>query len=391
MAKILFLSIIYSCDKKNIYTDLVEELVTNKHNVTVISSISKSKDISKNYKIIGFQNIITGKQNLIKKGLDTIFIGRKFTKTIKLSLKNEKFDLILYATPPITLNGAVKYAKKIFSCKSYLMLKDIFPQNAVDLQMFKKYNPIYWYFRYKEKKLYRLSDYIGCMSQGNIDYLLYHNNKINKSKVGLFCNSIKINHDIDYKVNNSDETTFIFGGNLGKPQNIAGLLKIIDELKDYPLAKFIFVGKGACAYLITDYISDNSASNIEYYDFLPKDKYDELLLKSDVGIISLDARFTIPNIPSKLPSYMNLHKPVFAMTDTNTDLKDIIFESNCGWWCDASNLEVAVDTVKYICEHKEEHKVKGIRGYKYLCEYYDVKKNVKQLEEIIGVSNNESI
>lgn len=54
MAKILFLSIIYSCDKKNIYTDLVEELVSNKHNVTVISSTSKSKDISKNYKIIPF-------------------------------------------------------------------------------------------------------------------------------------------------------------------------------------------------------------------------------------------------------------------------------------------------------------------------------------------------
>lgn len=391
MAKILFLSIIYSYDMKNIYTDLVDELVANEHLVTVISAASKSKDISNNYQIIGFENIITGKQNLIKKGLNTMLIGRKFTKIIKSNLKGKKFDLILYATPPITLNGPVKYAKKIFNCKSYLMLKDIFPQNAVDLQMFKKSNPIYWYFRYKEKKLYRLSDYIGCMSQGNIDYLLNHNNKINKFKVDLFCNSIKINHDIDYKVNNSDETTFIFGGNLGMPQNIAGLLKIIDELKDYSLAKFIFVGKGACDHLIKDYIRDNSASNIEYHDFLPKDKYDEVLLKSDVGIISLDKRFTIPNIPSKLPSYMNLYKPVFAITDINTDLKDIILESDCGWWCSANNLSLAVDIVKYICEHKKEQKIKGINGYRHLCKNYDVKKNVKQLEEFIGIRNNNTI
>lgn len=393
MSKILLLSIVYSPRQKNIYTDLVEELVKNNHSVTVISSCSNTVQVTNNYKVIGFDGSIVGKRNLIKKGIDTILIGKRFINIINKELSDEEFDLVLYATPPITLNKPVKYAKKIFKCKSYLMLKDIFPQNAVDLEMFKKFNPLYWYFRFKEKQLYRISDYIGCMSQGNIEYLLKHNSFIYRSKVGLFYNSISINKDhiAHEQKSNHNETCFIFGGNLGKPQNIDGLLKIINELRDYPLAKFVIMGKGANDYLIKNYIKNNIVSNLEYHDFVPKEEYDMLLEKSDVGMISLDPRFTIPNIPSKMPSYMNMKKPILAITDTNTDLKDIIQGSNSGWWCDANDISSVINTIKYICEHKDEQKVKGADGYKYLCENYDVRINAKQLEEFMGVNKNESI
>jgi aspartate 1-decarboxylase len=54
------------------------------------------------------------------------------------------------------------------------MLKDIFPQNAVDLGMIKTTgikSLLYKYFRRKEKGLYFISDRIGCMSQANVDYV----------------------------------------------------------------------------------------------------------------------------------------------------------------------------------------------------------------------------
>ena len=178
MANILFLSIVYDLNKKDIYCDLVDSLLDNKHKVTVISSASSKVVEKENFRLIGFNNSITGKTNLIKKGLDTILIGSEFKSIIKKELNNEKFDLIIYATPPITLNLPVKYAKKKYNAKTYLMLKDIFPQNAVDLEMFKKSSIIYKYFRRKEKQLYDISDKIGCMSQGNVDYLLRHNPRI---------------------------------------------------------------------------------------------------------------------------------------------------------------------------------------------------------------------
>lgn len=384
MGRILFLSISYKDRKGSIYNDLVDSLVERGHFVTVISS-SENKNIERNnYRLIGFNKNVTGKANLIKKGIDTVLIGRKFKKIIKSKLVNESFDLIIYATPPITLNLPVQYAKKKFNAKTYLMLKDIFPQNAVDLQMFKKSSLIYKYFRHKEKQLYNLSDKIGCMSQGNIDYLLRHNKFISKDKVEIFYNSIHIEEN--KYISNSEKnniTTFFFGGNLGVPQNINGLLDIIFNLNDYNLAKFVIVGKGSKDQIIKDYIENNNPKNLTYKEFVPQSEYEELLGKADVGLISLDPRFTIPNIPSKLPTYMKLGKPVLAITDVNTDLKDIINEANCGWWCDARNMNEIVNLIKGICENKENQIDKGKNGFDYLCEKFDVRINVKQLENFM--------
>lgn len=384
MGRILFLSISFKDRKGSIYNDLVDSLVERGHFVTVISS-SENKNIERNnYRLIGFNKNVTGKANLIKKGIDTVLIGRKFKKIIKSKLVNESFDLIIYATPPITLNLPVQYSKKKFNAKTYLMLKDIFPQNAVDLQMFKKSSLIYKYFRHKEKQLYNLSDKIGCMSQGNIDYLLRHNKFISKDKVEIFYNSIHIEEN--KYISNSEKnniTTFFFGGNLGVPQNINGLLDIIFNFNDYNLAKFVIVGKGSKDQIIKDYIENNNPKNLTYKEFVPQNEYEELLVKADVGLISLDPRFTIPNIPSKLPTYMKLGKPVLAITDVNTDLKDIINEVNCGWWCDARNMNEIVNLIKEICENKENQIDKGKNGFDYLCEKFDVRINVKQLENFM--------
>lgn len=99
----------------------------------------------------------------------------KMKGAINKYLKNKHFDLVVYFTPPITFAGVVKYCKKKFHCKSYLMLKDIFPQNAIDLNMLKTTGLkgiIYKYFKAEEKKLYTISDKIGCMSEMNMSYLL---------------------------------------------------------------------------------------------------------------------------------------------------------------------------------------------------------------------------
>ena len=94
------------------------------------------------------------KTNVIEKGLATISLQAVFTKAIKKYFRGVMFDWVLYSTPPITFEKVVRYVKKRDNAKSYLLLKDIFPQNAVDLEMLSKKGTkgiIYRYFRRKEK------------------------------------------------------------------------------------------------------------------------------------------------------------------------------------------------------------------------------------------------
>lgn len=58
--------------------------------------------------------------------------------------------------------------------------------------MFSKRSLIYRLFRKKEEVLYQISDFIGCMSPANVDYVLTHNPEIKADRVEICPNSIKL-------------------------------------------------------------------------------------------------------------------------------------------------------------------------------------------------------
>ena len=166
-----------SIDERNIYTDLLREFVKNGHHVYAISPVEKryNKQTSltekENETILRLRIGNIQKTHIIEKGISTIMIEPTFKRAIKKYYSNVKFDLVLYSTPPITFIGAIEYVKNRDGAKTYLLLKDIFPQNAVDIGMLKKTGLkgiLYRHFRKQEKRLYQVSDRIGCMSPANV-------------------------------------------------------------------------------------------------------------------------------------------------------------------------------------------------------------------------------
>ena len=382
---ILFISMSLELGCKDLYCDLIDSLLKRNHKITVVRSLPNITYTTFQQQESGLSvlDVKTGdpfSQNLLKKGLNQIMIGTYLKRAIKEYLSKESFDLILYATPPVTLAGVVKFCKEKYHAKTFLMLKDIFPQNAVDLEMMSKTGIIYKYFRNQEKKYYKYSDYIGCMSQANLEYVLKHNPEVKKEKVHIFPNSIEI--DFTGKtIFNEDKTVFMFGGNLGKPQNISFLIDLSRRLKGYSKAEFIIVGGGTEQGKIIEYVTNEKPANLKFNRRLPQEEYEKLLQTADVGLISLDPRFTIPNVPSRMQSYMKLKKPILAITDTATDIKTMILDNDCGWWCDARKLSDAEKIVKTICENKENQKKKGLNGFEFLKREFNVELNADKIED----------
>ena len=81
---------------------------------------------------------------------------------------------------------------------------------------------------------------------------------------------------------------------------------------------------------------------------LPKEDYDTLVAACDVGMIFLDFRFTIPNFPSRLLSYMQAKLPVLAVTDPNTDIGKMIVDGGFGWWCESDSIIKFLEIIKTI-------------------------------------------
>ncbi len=349
---------------RSINTDLLREFKKHGHRIYVVSPSERKKGyptrlIGENDNYILKPRIGNiQKTNTIEKGISTITVGKKLISAIKKYLSNVKFDLILYCTPPITFLSAIQFVKKRDGAHTYLLLKDIFPQNAVDIGMMKEGSLIHRYFSKKEKRLYLISDHIGCMSPANVEYVTKNHPEINPDIVEVCPNSIDVvDKSVDFETRKhirdkygvpQDKSVFVYGGNLGKPQGIPFLIKCLRECSDLDNAFFLIVGDGTEYELINDYLLKEKPNNLKLMKQLPKDDYDNMVGACDIGLIFLDHRFTIPNFPSRMLSYMAARLPILACTDTSTDVGKVILSGAFGWWCESKETKDFKACIKEI-------------------------------------------
>lgn len=361
---ILFLTMnsFKSIDMHNIYSDLMKVFVLHGHRPYIVTPREKRTGEEtelcnyEDYSILKVKIGNTSNVSFIEKGISTVLLESQFNQAIDKYLGKVKFDIILYSTPPITLAGVVKRMKRKCGAKTYLMLKDIFPQNAIDIGLFAAKSPIASYFRRKEKHLYNLSDKIGCMSLANVEFVLKHNPEIPNGKVEILPNAILPNPIGDRmsakiavrkRYDIPDEAiTLLYGGNLGKPQGIPFLINCMKAVKERKEFFFIICGTGSEYPLLEQYVNEEKPKNMLLINGLPKKEYDQLANGCDVGLIFLDHRFTIPNYPSRILSYMENATPVICATDPNTDVGKMVEENNFGFACESNSVPAFVDCLE---------------------------------------------
>lgn len=395
---ILFLTMVkIEIERRDIYNDLMRLFRNNGHDVYIVNPVERREGKAtylSNYGGVHTLNVRTlnvQKTGIVEKGLGQLSIEFLYKRAIKKYFKEISFDLILYSTPPITFPNVIEYAKRVNpKAKTYLLLKDIFPQNAVDLGMLSKIGLrglMYKYFRNKEKNLYRLTDYIGCMSPANVKYVLKYNPEIDSSRVEVNPNSLELLNDSIYFAEKqsilkkcnlpTDKPIFIYGGNLGKPQGIPFLIDCLEANKNRNDCHFVIVGSGTYYDELAEWYSKNSNTCVTVMQGLPKEDYDKLVQSCHIGLIFLDYRFTIPNFPSRLLSYLEYKMPVICATDPNCDVGIIANANDFGMWAPSNNVEAFTGCVDSILSR--DIKTMGENGYEFLKNNYLVEHSYNQI------------
>ncbi|MFP8893530.1 MULTISPECIES: glycosyltransferase family 4 protein [Chryseobacterium] len=366
---IMFLTLvkINTLKERGIYQDLMREFSQHGHYLYIVSPVERCENQKTNVKKEGntvFLNVKTlniQKTNFIEKGISTLTIDKLFLRAINKHLPEVKFDLIIYATPPITFTNLIKYIKKRDQAKTYLLLKDIFPQNAVDMQLMSKKGLLYNYFRNKEKELYLISDKIGCMSDANLKFVMEHNPFIPKEKLEVNPNAIEllpINKEMSYQYKEihakygipENRKIFIYGGNLGKPQGIDFVIETLKTKSEDDRLFFVIVGSGTEFGKMRKWFDTFRPKNALLLSAIPKTEYDLLVQSCDVGLIFLHKDFTIPNYPSRLLSYLEFRLPVLTATDSSTDIGTDVVKNNCGIAVHSANLQEMIKAIDKFVE-----------------------------------------
>jgi len=331
--RILFFTLIpiKNLQEKGIYADMISEFNDQGDNVDYyFPNKEKYFNLEQN---VSFNSIRTRdnpqkQSNFIKKFFLYLDIEHNLSKIIKQN--NNNYDLLIIVTPSIFQLKIIKsFKKKNPKAKVLLLLKDIFPDNAIDLGILKSAFPMniaIKFFKSVENKLYGNVDLIGCMTPLNIKYISKKHPNI-KEKLFLSPNSIKPYeiHQIETRKSlglPEDKTIFIYTGNIGLPQDPNFINDFIYSLPENYF--MVLIGTGS------KFFFEPRTNLLIIKKQLKQNEIDQFLINSDYGLIFLSYKFNMPNYPSKKLSYENAQLPIISFTNLFSDFMEpnLEFSSN---------------------------------------------------------------
>ena len=148
----------------------------------------------------------------------------------------------------------------------------------------------------------------------------------------------------------------------------------------YQRGFFLIVGDGTEYDNFSYWIQTEGINNALLIKELPKCDYDEIIKLSHVGLIFLNPKFTIPNFPSRILSYMQNRLPVICATDLVTDIGEIAVNNNFGYKCLTSDSEAFFDYVLKLLD-KNLRIIMGKNGFEFLSKEYCVENSYNKIIE----------
>lgn len=317
---------------------LARALVRQGHAVTVATPRNQSEKIScetaeTGLKVIQFRSGAFKNVNKFLRCLnESLFSCRLLLRTGK-ELKRQKIDLIVTYSPSIFWGPAVWYLKHRHHCRTYLIVRDIFPQWVIDSGNLGRYSPITAYFRFFEWLNYLVADRIGVQMPGNLAY--FSNRKLrNKTEVlyNWFDTTVPLQQGsgLRERLGWQDKVIFFFGGNLGQAQDMGNLLRLAARMKQHPKARFLLVGNGDEFEMLQTVRKSQKLDNLILLPPVPQKEYFRLLSQIDIGLFTLHPAHKTQNFPGKLLGYMAYSKPILGSVNAGNDILDILEEAQAG-------------------------------------------------------------
>ncbi len=374
---ILFLNIsLPHLSESGVFTDLIKEFATQGHNIKVATPL-RDKGIEGINNEAGIDVLrfktdqLTNNSSNIQKGIAYIKLAYQFPRAIKRFFGKEKFDLIISHSLPTEIGIIARILKRRYKAKFYLMLCEYIWQDAVSLGFFKENSIVCKYYKWLEKITVKTADYIGSPSQGNIDFTLKYYPWAKDKNIHLLhytqapIELKKSDENIKRKLGIEGKFAAIYGGNMSIAQKIENVIDVAEACKDYEDILFLLLGRGQDLISIKENVKERNLTNVLFLDFLPKNDYLQLLSVCDIGLVSLNEKLAIPNIPSKTLSYFNLSIPVVASIDRNTDYGQYLEEAKAGLWSYAGDTEKFKENILTLYQNPSLRKKMGQNGYAF--------------------------
>ncbi len=368
--------------------DLAISLKNQGNDVLVLTPLSS---LDKNFELRDVQgvNVLFFKSGRIKnlskvrRAINETLLSYRAWKNCQTYFAKNRFDGIVYYSPSIFWGNLVGKLKKQYQVKSYLILRDIFPQWTIDNGLMRKNSLIHKYFKYFERINYTQADKIGVMSNANKQWCVA--NFLNPEKFEVLPNWTRINPTVTQtdslrkKLHLEDKVIFFYGGNIGHAQDMDNLMQLAIQMKNNEKAHFLFVGKGDEVELILERKKEYHLNNVTYIPSVNQEEYFRMLSEIDVGLFNLHPDHKTHNFPGKLLGYMEYSKPILGCVNPGNDLKTVITNAKAGFIFDKSEQTAFFQATESLINSSDLRTEMGKNGFLLLKKTFDVKEVASRL------------
>ena len=370
-------------------SDLASEFIRQGYEITVVIPSPGQKspwtlEVHNGVRILRFKSGPIKSKNYIRRTLAEIFMPFWMARNLKKSpLAKCVWNGIIWYSPSIFHGPFVSKIKKKHKCKTYLIIRDIFPNWALEMGLMNR-SPIYYFFKAVACYQYSVANVIGVESPGNLIYFRnwkqYGKKKIEVlhnwlGKPGNKPSSIQIQNSVL-----SGRKIFIYAGNMGSAQNLDIFINLAENLKQRDNLGFLFVGNGSESHRLQASVRSRCLNNVLFHDFVHPDQIPNLYSQCYAGLLSLDPRISSHNIPGKFLSYVQNGLPVLANLNKGNDLTNTIVNEKIGYVCETNNVNELSYLLEKLIKFKESNKNQLIDCCKNVfIKYFTVEKAVKQI------------
>lgn len=321
-------------------------------------------------------------ESKLKRALNETFLSWYAWKNLKPIFRKNSFDIIVYYSPSIFFGPLVNKLKKKWNAKSYLVLRDVFPQWVIDHGLIKEKSAIAAYFRKFEKINYKAADKIGLQSPKNQEWF-NSKFKIDKKTEVLFnwsdekplTNTSSFYRE-KYKL--QDKVIFFYGGNMGEAQDMMNLVRLAKNLSLLREVHFVFAGSGNEVDLIKDTIVKDNLTNLLLIDPVDQEAYRKMLSEFDVGLFSLHKDHSTHNFPGKLLGYMSQALPILGSVNPENDIVDVIRDADAGYISINGEDNILLENAMKLLNDKVRKK-KGESSYALLKNKFSVEAAIESI------------
>jgi glycosyltransferase involved in cell wall biosynthesis len=360
------------------------------------SAAVQLRDLARQFKIIGHDPVVivpalTSNEPWTVEGLDDVDVLRvaapptraasHFRRALaemwlplamlrnlrKSPLQSTKWDLIVWYSPPIFFGPLILALRRASGARTYLILRDIFPEWAVDLGIIKK-GPVYFLFKAVAAFQYAVADSIGVQTESNLAYLP-HWTRSGRRRIEVLHNWLATTANVGCSIqltrtSLAGRTIFVYIGNMGVAQGLEIFMELIETLSHRGDIGFVFVGRGTEFSKLEAERASRSLNNALFFDEIDPSEIPGLLEQCQVGMVALHPDHKTHNIPGKFVSYVQYGLPVLARVNAGTDLEKLIEEQGVGKVYSGSSVSELKSLAEQLADNESLRRSMSERGRK---------------------------